>query len=102
MYFFTATINNWQMLLSDDAMKDILIASLKWHHRNNRARTHGFVIMPIHIHLLWSPALRFYDDGNEQSLLSFTAHEFKKYLMKHHPKRLAQYISTEADRQYHF
>src|SRR5262249_47538975 len=102
MYFFTATINNWQMLLADDGMKQIITDSLQWHHQNNRARTHAFVIMPNHIHLLWSPVTKFYEDGNEQSLLSFTAHEFKKYLVQNHPKILEQYVSTEADRQYHF
>ncbi|MBX7140275.1 MAG: transposase [Chitinophagales bacterium] len=102
MYFFTATINSWQMLLADDMMKDIIIQSLHWHHENNRARTHGFVIMPNHLHLMWSPVNTHFEETNEWSLLSFTAHEFKKYLMKNDPGRLTPYLSTEADRQYHF
>ena len=90
------------MLLTDDALKKIITDSLEWLHVNNRARTHGFVIMPNHIHLLWSPADKFYEEGNEQTLLSFTAHAFKKHLMDHHPEMLPQYLSTENDRQYHF
>ena len=62
MYFFTATINSWQLLLADDVMKKIVGDSLLWMHQNNRARTHGFVIMPNHIHLLWSPVSKVYEE----------------------------------------
>ena len=46
-------------------LKKIIADSLQWMHQNNRARTHGFVIMPNHIHLLWSPVLKFHEEENE-------------------------------------
>lgn len=102
MYFFTATINSWQLLLANDSMKAIITDSLAWMHHNNRAKTHGFVIMPNHLHLLWSPVSKFKEVDNEQTLLSFTAHAFKKHLLKVHPELLLNYSSTQNDRQFHF
>ncbi len=81
MYFFTATFNSWQLLLADDVIKKIIADSLQWMHQNNRARTHGFVIMPNHIYLLWSPVSKFHEEANEQTLLRFTGHAFKKNLL---------------------
>ena len=102
MFFFTATINSWQLLLADDVMKKIVGDSLLWMHQNNRARTHGFVIMPNHIHLLWSPVSKFHEEDNERTLLSFTGHAFKKHLQIEHPEMLNQYVSTQKDREFHF
>ena len=113
MLFFTATINSWQLLLADDAMKKnvadsihgwrpanlsikkIVIDSLQWMHQNNRARTHSFVIMPNHIHLLWSPVLKFHQEEYERTLLSFAGNTFKKQLQREQPEMLNQYVSTQ-------
>ena len=53
-YFFTATILQWQHLLSDDSNKDILIN--EWKHRVNlgHLEIYGFVIMPNHYHVILS------------------------------------------------
>ena len=103
MQFHTATINTWKHLLQDDSFKDIIINSLNWLHDNNRAITHGFVIMPNHIHLLWTT----FETGKQHpahALASHTAHEFKKRITGYPEsgKLLNPYISTQADRDYHF
>ncbi len=54
MQFHIATINSWKHLLKDDGFKDIIINCLEWLSANNRCAVHGFVIMPNHIHLLWT------------------------------------------------
>ncbi len=102
MFFFTATVNSWKTLLSDDHVKQIIADSLFWLHQNDRARVHGFVIMPNHIHLLWSPIKKFSEEDIENALLSFTAHEFKKYLVENHPLLLSEFKSTQHDRNFHF
>ena len=76
-------------------MKKIVIDSLQWMHKNNRALTHGFVIMPNHIHLLCSPVLKFYQEEYEQTLLSFNGNTFKKQLQREQPEKLNQYASAE-------
>jgi REP element-mobilizing transposase RayT len=103
MQFHTATINTWKHLLQDDSFKDIIISSLNWLYDNNRAIIHGFVIMPNHIHLIWTT----FETGKQhsaQALASHTAHEFKKRITgcPESGKLLKPYNSTQADRDYHF
>jgi len=102
MDFFTATINNWQLLLDDNALKRVIFDSVQWLHDHNRARTHGFVVMPNHLHLLWTPTEKFDSYEIESALLSFTGHEFKKYLRVNNPLSLKSYQSTQDDRRFHF
>lgn len=85
MTFFTTTINSWKHLLRDDAIKQIIINSLDWMHQNNYAFTHGLVVMPNHIHLLGSSTEKYSPQKNELTLLRYTAHEFKKYLLVNNP-----------------
>lgn len=102
MQFFTATINSWKTLLYDDKIKDIIVHSLNWFHLNKKAAVHAFVIMPNHIHLLWTALNNNHAWKNEEALIKFTAHEFKKYLLKNDEDRLNEFISTQSDREYHF
>jgi len=101
MYFFTGTINSWKHLLQEDEFKDVVINSLKWLDENDKAYTHGFVIMPNHIHILWSYGQ---DEKYDPvfALKSFSAHQFKKKLTLTSARTLAEYISTQGDRDYHF
>lgn len=100
MFFFTATINSWQNLLESDQVKDILIDSMQWLVENKKGKINAFVIMPNHIHILWFPLEENYDIG--ASFKSFTGLAIKKHLQAHHPKLLANYLSTQHDREYHF
>lgn len=100
MYFFTTTINNWQNLLADDQIKEILLNSLKWFVENKKAAIHGFVIMPNHFHVLWTPLDGNYDLGS--SFKSFTGSAILKYLKRENSKILEKYISTQTDRVCNF
>jgi putative transposase len=102
MYFFTATINSWQSLLEEITFKKIILDSLYFMHHQKRAQINGFVIMPNHIHLLWTPIGNNEEELNENALLSFTAHQFKNKLKLLHPEQLKNYVSTQNDREYHF
>ena len=102
MYFFTATINSWQNLLNNNDVKKIITDSLSWLSKANRASVHGFVVMPNHIHLLWTINNHYQVNKVENTLLKFTGHEFKKYLVSKNSELLKNYISTQNDRAYHF
>ncbi|MEI7802952.1 MAG: hypothetical protein WCI97_09930, partial [Bacteroidota bacterium] len=52
--FYTATILEWKHLLKNDKYKNIVIESLQFCVADIRVLIFGFVIMPNHIHLLWS------------------------------------------------
>ena len=102
MWFFTATINSWKHLLKEDEIKNIVVDSMQWHCEQERALIHGFVIMPNHIHIVWTSTLKAEHWQNGTSLLKNTGHEFKKYLKQNNPNQLLQLQSTQADRAYHF
>jgi len=53
IYFWTATINNWQRLLQTDRYKQVIIDSLEYLSSRNKIDVFAFVIMPNHIHLIW-------------------------------------------------
>ena len=53
VFFWTATINNWQHLLSEDRFKEVIIQSLRTLSERGLADIFAFVIMPNHIHLIW-------------------------------------------------
>jgi REP element-mobilizing transposase RayT len=102
MYFFTATINNWQKLLEPNEYKMIVINSLKWLSANKHTAVHAFVIMPNHIHVLWSPLGEHQTWENENKLISYTAHAFLKEMRRSTPEALKNFISTQKDRSYQF
>lgn len=52
IFFWTATINQWQKLLQPDTYKDIIIDSLNYLSNAKKIDVFGFVIMPNHIHLI--------------------------------------------------
>ena len=114
MYFFTATINSWKSLLTEEEFKSIISDSFKWFHENKRAAINGFVIMPNHIHVLWQPLstesaqlltieeLHIIESKNERDFLSFTGHQFKKKLKESNIELLEEYCSTQHNKEYHF
>ncbi|MCB9227116.1 MAG: transposase [Chitinophagales bacterium] len=100
MYFFTATAKDWKNLFEDDEIKIILLQSMEWLVTNKKVQIHAFVIMPNHVHILWTHLDETYDIG--ASFKSFTASMIRKYLVKHNKLKLNLYISTQNDREYQF
>ena len=54
LYFFTATILDWQQLLKPNSCKQIIIDC--WQHfiDRHKLKIYAFVIMPNHYHVVWS------------------------------------------------
>ncbi len=53
IYFWTATINQWQRLLENDEYKDVIVSSLQYLTDSGKIDVFAFIIMPNHIHLIW-------------------------------------------------
>ncbi|WPU98851.1 transposase [Mucilaginibacter sp. cycad4] len=68
IYFYTATINNWIPLLQSDKFKHIVLNSLIYLVKQKKIEIYGFVIMPNHIHLIWSGSKM---NGKEKPFASF-------------------------------
>lgn len=74
IYFWTATINQWQRLLKNEEYKDIIIDSLQWLTDENKIDVFAFVIMPNHIHLIW----RVNEPNGKESQVVHSVHFPKK------------------------
>jgi REP element-mobilizing transposase RayT len=103
MIFFTSTILYWQNLLTYSEIKQIIIDSLKYLVTQNKIKLYGYVIMPNHIHLLIEVMNHQTKNENFQhSFLSYTAHQFKKFLKENNLKELQKFEVNDSDRTYQF
>ena len=101
IFFWTATINNWNHLLKDDKYKQIIIDSLAYLTEKELADIFAFVIMPNHIHLIWRTNKMNGKETVQGSFLKYTAHEFKK-LLKNDPAALTRYAVNASNKKYEF
>lgn len=102
LYFTTATILEWKHLLKKEVLKDIVIDSLRFLVRENRAVVYDFVIMPNHIHLIWHVPEPYLLTEVQSALLSYTGHQFKKVLKAEFPQVLEKFKVDLSDREYQF
>jgi REP element-mobilizing transposase RayT len=102
LYFTTATILEWKYLLQNDIFKDIIVNSLQFLVNERRASIYSFVIMPNHIHLVWYIHPEYTLSNVQASLLSYTAHQFRKMLLQEDPILLESFKVNLSDRVYQF
>ncbi|WP_202552423.1 transposase [Ginsengibacter hankyongi] len=102
IFFWTATINNWQHLLLKDNYKNVIINSLTYLSDSGKIDVFGFVIMPNHIHLIWRINKMNGKETSQGSFLKYTAHEFKKILKTDMDKSLASYAVNAHNKGYEF
>lgn len=91
IYFWTAAINKWQLLLKDDDYKLIVIQSLEYLTNIQKIDVFAFVIMPNHIHLIWRINENNTKETTIGSFMKFTAHQFLKKLRNENPDELNKY-----------
>ena len=100
-YFFTATILNWVHLLSEDKYKEIIITSLAYLAKNDRVTIYGFVIMPNHIHIIWSMNEEGTKSAVQRDFLKYTSQQIKYDLTQTKPDLLNDKFYVGAvDRKY--
>ena len=104
IYFYYAATNlYWKPLFQNDYFKDIVIASFQFLVKKKELIVYGFVIMLNHIHFLFQvPETVPQRRDIQHSLMSFTAQEFKKQLIKDGHSKLEEYYVGDADREYQF
>jgi REP element-mobilizing transposase RayT len=98
--FFTATIYQWNHLLSDDKHKNIIIDSLKFLVTDKRIELNAFVIMSNHIHLIWQPLNDFAPSDIQASFMKYTAQQLKRSLIKNDVEALSIFKVNKYDREY--
>ena len=99
-YFFTATILNWELILTEDKYKKIIIDSLAHLVKKKLIIVNAFVIMPNHIHLLWRICSPGHPDKIQQSFMKFTAQIILEDLKRNKNPILDKLQVNASDRQY--
>ena len=102
LYFWTATINNWQKLLLHDAYKDVLVASLQHLSSLNNIDVFAFVLMPNPIHVIGRIKESKGKETPQGSFLKYTAHEFKKRWKSKNPQALNTYAVSASNKSFEF
>jgi putative transposase len=98
IYFWTITIRDWIPVLQHDAFKHIITDSLKWLHDKELVKIYGFVIMPNHIHMIWTQLKMNGREFPKNSFEKFTAHQFTGLLRKEDPGLLSRFIVNATER----
>ena len=101
-YFWTATIHQWQRLLSKDEFIQIVLNSLIYLSESGKVDVFAFVIMPNHIHIIWRIKELNGTVTVQASFLKFTAHEFKKRLLLNNKNELENYKINASNKSYEF
>jgi putative transposase len=102
IYFWTATINDWQTLLSSTQCVEVILSSLRFLTDSKKVDVFAFVIMPNHIHLIWRLNAMNGKESSQGSFLKYTAHEFKKIVMNEGSEKLESYSIKAANKDYEF
>ena len=93
IYFWTATIKDWNPLLEEDVFKEIIISSLYYLWSKNKIELYGFVIMPTHLHFIWQLLEMNGKESPHKSFLKYTAHTFENYLKMKSPGLLNLFVA---------
>ena len=100
LFFSTSTILNWKPLLKPNGNKDIIISSLEHLVDRKRINLYGFVVMPTHIHSIFSLC-----EGNllkdvQRDFGKYTAQQLKLNIHLDDMFSIEEFNSTQIDRNY--
>ena len=98
--FFTATCLNWTDVLRQDQYKDIVIDSLRFMVRNERAIVYAFVIMTNHIHLVWQFIGQHQREAVQRDFLKFTSQQILKDLRNKKSTLQLELLVNASDRKF--
>ncbi|CAN5216564.1 hypothetical protein BH09BAC2_BH09BAC2_09890 [soil metagenome] len=96
--YFTATIYQWQPVLTKSSYKDIIIESLQYLVQNKRIELNAFVIMNNHI--IWQALPGFSPSQIQASFMKYTAQQIKRLLINDESDTLETFKVNKYDREY--
>jgi putative transposase len=102
VFFWTATITQWQKLLWEYKYKDVIIDSLEYLSNAGKIDVFAFVIMPNHLHLIWRTTELNDKETPQGSFLKYTAHEFRKMLLREGGEKLSSYKVDAENKKHEF
>jgi putative transposase len=102
IYFWTATINQWQRLLMPDKFKDVIIQSLEYLSNAGKIDVFAFVIMPNHVHNIWRANELNGKEMPQGSFLKYTAHKFRELLYNDNRAKSSSYKIQASNKEHEF
>lgn len=102
LYFTTATVKDWKLLLKPDKYKKIITDSFEFLVKEQSVWIYAFVIMPNHFHWVWQMQGEQNLPHTQLRLMKFVAQNIKFDLQALHPAVLAHFKVQRKDRQYQF
>ncbi len=94
LYFITASICGWKNLFANNSYAEIVLDSLTWLRKENRAKQYAFVLMPTHLHTIMRPINRSIGELL-QNFASFTAHAILHQLEEDNRRDLLEYFRVQ-------
>jgi len=100
MYFVTSTIKDWIPLLSNPEFMNIIIESFRFLIDDSRIQLHGYVLMPNHIHAIYTVQKDFSLSDIFRDFHKFTSQQMIKLLRNKGDGELERFRSQKKDRIY--
>ena len=100
MYYITSTIKDWIPLLARPEFRDIVIKSFKFLIDESRIKLHGYVIMPNHIHAIYTIVNPYILSAIFRDFHKYTSQQMIKLLRNEESNELLLFESTRKDRIY--
>ena len=98
--FTTTTCLEWKPILQEDRFKNIIVESLDFLSKANRATVYGFVIMSNHFHLLWQMVDEHKREDVQRDFLRYTSQQILKLLRNDKSTLLPELLARAKDRTY--
>ena len=99
-YFWTITVKDWHHLLKERYNKMIIIESLQWLLLKNLVEIYGYVIMPNHLHLLWTQLKKNGKEFLKNSFEKFTAHRLMEIMKQSRNSTSSNFEVNASDRKH--
>lgn len=100
IYFYTATVLNWEQILQEKERKEIILNSLRYLVEEKAAKVYAYVIMPNHLHLLWNPLKNKKYQNLQLSFMRFTAQKLLFQLKDSGYTHMDNFWVEKKDRNY--
>jgi REP element-mobilizing transposase RayT len=100
MFFTTSTVKDWYPLLNHELFRNIVMGSIVFLIDQNRIKLHGYVIMPNHLHLIFTVLDPFHLHEIFRDFHKFTSQQILKILRNEGLNQLIRFQSDYADRKY--
>ena len=98
--FITVTCLEWKHLLAEESNKDIIVNSLRFLSKEQRAVIYGFVIMNNHFHMIWHIMNPHKREDVQRDFLRFVAQQLLKVFRNTKSPFLNEIEVNARDRKY--